>query len=97
MKQTATLKMKQRRVIIMTLKDIEHYHDIGLMPDYAYYQQNGKTAQENYIEQMKKRQADFWKERNDSYYKKIQEKEIEKELEETIENVLDELLKKLNL
>ena len=26
----------------------EYYHSIGKMPDWIYYQLNGKTAQENY-------------------------------------------------
>ena len=33
---------------------IEWYHDNGYMQDWAYYQQNGKSAQDNYIEQMNK-------------------------------------------
>ncbi len=37
----------------MTLEEIEMYHDIGLMPDYAYYQQNGKSATENWNKQKK--------------------------------------------
>ena len=34
-----------------TKEQIEWLHDNGLMPDWAYYQQNGKTAQENWNEQ----------------------------------------------
>jgi len=34
----------------MDFNSIEWYHDNGYMPDWAYYQQNGKSAQENYIE-----------------------------------------------
>lgn len=29
--------------------EIEYLHQIGKMPDWAYYQKNGRTAQENYI------------------------------------------------
>ncbi len=29
-------------------EEIEYYHDKGLMPDWAYYQQNGKSIQENF-------------------------------------------------
>ena len=36
-------------------KQIELFHDIRRMPDFAYYQLNGKTAQENYNQQRKKR------------------------------------------
>ena len=37
-----------------TSQEIEFYHDRGLMPDWAYYQQNGKSALENYREQKNK-------------------------------------------
>lgn len=37
-----------------TLEQIEYLHDRGLMPDWVYYQQNGKSAQENYNAQRKK-------------------------------------------
>ncbi len=33
-----------------TLEQIESLHNAGLMSDWAYYQQNGKSLQENYIE-----------------------------------------------
>ena len=32
----------------MTKEEIEYYHNSGLMPDWIYYQVNGKTAEENY-------------------------------------------------
>ena len=37
-----------------TKEQIEHLHDSGKMPDWAYYQQNGATAQENYNRQRAK-------------------------------------------
>ena len=33
---------------------VEFYHNKGWMPDWAYYQQNGKSAMENYAEQTNK-------------------------------------------
>ena len=33
---------------------VEIYHNKGWMPDWAYYQQNGKSAMENYAEQTNK-------------------------------------------
>lgn len=33
---------------------IERLHDLGWMPDWAYYQQNGRSAQENYEAQKAK-------------------------------------------
>ena len=32
-----------------TLQEIEWLHDRGKMPDWAYYQLNGKTAEENFL------------------------------------------------
>ena len=41
--------------ISLTPEEIEYYHDKGQMPDWIYYQVNGKTAQENYAIQKRKR------------------------------------------
>ena len=35
---------------------LEYLHDSGQMPDWAYYQQNGKSAGENLREQLMKEQ-----------------------------------------
>lgn len=35
-----------------TKEQIEYLHDSGKIPDWAYYQQNGATAQENYNRQI---------------------------------------------
>ena len=35
-----------------TKEQIEYLHDSGKMPDWAYYQQNVATAQENYNRQI---------------------------------------------
>lgn len=32
----------------MNKREIEYYHNSGKMPDWAYYQVNGKSAEENY-------------------------------------------------
>ena len=37
-----------------TLEQIEWLHNNGWMPDWAYYQQNGKSAQANFAEQQGK-------------------------------------------
>lgn len=34
---------------------IEYYHNNGLMPDWWYYQVNGKSATENYLDMVNKR------------------------------------------
>lgn len=38
----------------MDLNMIEFYHDRGSLPDHFYYQLNGKSAEENYLEQKRK-------------------------------------------
>ena len=35
----------------MNQKQIEFYRRMGYMPDWVYYQVNGKSALENYLEQ----------------------------------------------
>lgn len=67
--------------------EIEYYHNVGLMPDWAYYQQNGKSAQENYIQQKRN------KRRND----KQKNLKLDKLIEDQIEKSLEEILKELNL
>lgn len=71
--------------------EIEYYHNSGLMPDWVYYQVNGKTAQENYIDILMKRD----KEQRDLLYGREVEESISKSLEETIDNCIDEFVGKL--
>lgn len=81
----------------MTIKEIEYLHDIGKMPDWIYYQQNGKTAQENYVIQKQKQQAEFHRRLLERSRQKEAEKAIEAEIERTagtaIEKALTELLR----
>ena len=44
---------------------VELFHDMGKMPDRAYYQLNGKSAQENYADQKRKMQQRFFEEGTD--------------------------------
>lgn len=69
----------------MTKEEIEYYHNSGLMPDWVYYQVNGKTAQENYIDIVTKRDNE----------KEIEES-ITKQIEEIIDRNFDDILKELN-
>lgn len=75
----------------MTKEEIEYYHNSGLMPDWIYYQVNGKTAEENY--------RDILMKRNKKYRDLIVDRELEdtisKRLEETIDNCLDNIISKL--
>ena len=74
-----------------TKEQIEYLHDSGKMPDWAYYQQNGATAQENYNRQI---QA-FRNRMLERYQEEQQEKEIEKQIEDKLEEILEDLLKDL--
>ena len=75
----------------MNQEYLEYLHESGKMPSWAYYQQNGKSAQHNYNEQREKMLGEF------SARVYIDKEETEKELKETVENVLDDLLKGLKL
>lgn len=63
--------------------DIERLHKSGKMPDRYYYQQNGRTAQQNYIEQRDKMRGE-----SRLYFDKT-------ELKETLENAIAEILEGL--
>ena len=88
----------------LTPEQIEWLHDNGLMPDWAYYQQNGKSAQANFEAQTRKFKADCMKriveqerrkeeDRRRKEEEKALEAEIEKKAEAAIEKALDDLLK----
>ena len=64
-------------------EQIEYLHNTGKMPDWAYYQQNGATAQENYNRQkIEQRQR---------ITQKLQEKELEEIIMKKIETILEDL------
>lgn len=69
----------------MTKEEIEYYHNSGLMPDWVYYQVNGNTAQENYIDIVAQRDNE-----------RELEESITKQIEETIDRHFDDVLKELN-
>lgn len=73
---------KQGRKYIIVGKDNDN------TPDIFKYQMNGKTANENYQDILKKRRLKAQQERE----KREREKEIEKELEKEIETKLSALL-----
>lgn len=76
-----------------TKEQIEYLHNSGNMPDWAYYQQNRATAQENY-----NRQIQAFKNRiTERQQQKQQQDEIEKQLEDKLEEILEDLLKDLNI
>ena len=55
---------------------VEFLHNSGLMTDWAWYQMNGKTAQENYIDQKRKWQNKYKKQRELEELKKKMEEQI---------------------
>ncbi len=68
--------------------NIEYLHDSGKMPDWYYYQVNGRTFQENYLEirrkqQQKNRELIF--EEREKAIKARKEKEFEAELDKQVE------------
>ena len=75
----------------MTKEEIEYYHNSGLMPDWIYYQVNGKTAEENYRDISMKRNKEY----RDLIIDRELEDSISKRLEETIDNCLDNIISKL--
>ena len=75
------------------------------MPDWAYFQQNGKTAQENYVlatERAKQRILDNYNRQQEEARRKQEiqkqekqmEKDIEKQLEQSLEKILASLIGK---
>ena len=80
---------------------IDYLHNEGRLPEWAYYQINGKTAGENYREQKKQINKLFEDtEKGIKAFKERREKEVEdeviaqaeKELPQIIQSVLDDLL-----
>ena len=64
-------------------EQIEYLHNTGKMPDWAYYQQNGATAQENYNRQkLEQRQR---------MTQQLQEKELEEIIMKKVETILEDL------
>lgn len=64
-------------------EQIEYLHNTGKMPDWAYYQQNGGSAQENYNRQkLEQRQR---------MTQQLQEKELEEIIMKKVEIILEDL------
>lgn len=68
------------------------------MPDWAYFQQNGKTAQENYVlatERAKQRILDNYNRQQEEARRKQEIQKQEKQLEKDIEKQLEQSLEKI--
>ena len=55
----ALFKTNSERRKGMDKEQVELYHNLGLMPDWVYYQLNGKSANENYRDIVNKRNQAF--------------------------------------
>ena len=76
----------------MDIKEIERLHDKGLMPDWWYYQVNGKSAEENFEAQHKK-MMEWYLEREKEQAEKVAiEKYVNEVLEKNLEKCLEEVL-----
>ena len=70
---------------------IEYYHNNGMMPDWVYYQVNGKDIYENYREQKNKAKEKL----SISFNQKLLENQIESQLETILSNIINKLNKDL--
>ena len=69
---------------MLSIEMIEYLHDIGQMPDWAYYQQNNKSAYYNHSQQINK----FLEREKLS---KQLENELQEQLEDKLAKALDNL------
>ena len=63
-------------------EQIEYLHNAGKMPDWAYYQQNGATAQENYNRWLLQRQNQTME---------LLDKMLGNQIEASLESILKDL------
>lgn len=83
------------------IQQIEQLHNRGLMPDNIYYQINGKSLQENYMDILMKREQQFIREREqqlyiNNYIDKYIDKYIYDKLSECIEKALYDIFNNFN-
>lgn len=70
---------------------LEYYHNTGKCPHWAYYQLNGKTAQENYNAIGARRHAYFQELLNQERLEALVEKEVADRLEDTVADTLEDI------
>lgn len=76
----------------MDIKEIERLHDKGLMPDWWYYQVNGKSAEENFNAQHKKMMEQYREREREQEEKAAIEKYVNEVLEKNLEKCLEKAL-----
>ena len=74
----------------MDFETIERLHKSGKLPDWVYYQVNGKSAWANYAEQFNKISRENSVDRGLEIYKAKRKAEIEAELEAELEKQIEE-------
>ena len=76
----------------MDIKEIERLHDRGLMPDWWYYQVNGKSAEEYFNAQHKKMMEEYMAREREQEQKAAIEKYVNEVLEKNLEKCLEKAL-----
>ena len=76
----------------MDIKEIERLHDRGLMPDWWYYQVNGKSAEDNFEAQHKKIMEQYMAREREKEERAAIEKYVNEVLEKKLEKCLEEAL-----
>ena len=71
---------------------LEYYHPTGQCPDWAYYQLNGKTAQENYNTILSRRNNGNLERMNRERFEALVEKAVAERLDKAVADALEDLL-----
>ena len=87
-------------MIITDDLSIEELYKSGTMPDWIYYQMNGKDINENYQDFLRKRQKENQElleaRKNGQKQQQIDEAQIEQQVYKTAERALEKLLEGFN-
>ena len=84
----------QKEKKIMTIEEIEYLHALGKMPDWAYYQTNGRSPQYNYWEQKKKINEKLKKRLKEKKQQELSKKKQEQLMEKEIRKILEKEIPK---
>ena len=79
----------------LSKEKIEYLHDTGKMPDWIYYQQNGKSASENYREQKLKIKQRFKDAVKEDQIRREAEARATERFQEDLENEVQTALEKI--
>ncbi len=83
----------------LSLEQIERLHSQGRMPDWIYYQVNGKSLQENFSSQMEKGQREYFdlmERKREQYQREKEDAQRLKQLREQLQaEAIEELERQL--